>query len=135
MQLCVEVEDEFWADSGERTAAMIQAIGAPNLWVNWDPGNAWAAGERPYPDGYQAVRGRVGHVHFKDVARTGAGAYAYVVDGEIDWPGQMRALQADGYAGYISVEPHMQPKVASARAVLQRLKNLIAEGVQEEIGI
>jgi len=145
VQLCVEVEDEFWADTGARTAAMIQAVGQPNLGVNWDPGNACAAGDRPYPDGYQPVRPWVRHVHFKDVAQTAAGEYAYVVDGEIDWQGQIRALQADGYSGYISVEPHMQPRVASARAALQRLKNLLAASAEqaepsqpekcEEIGI
>jgi sugar phosphate isomerase/epimerase len=126
LQLAVEVEDGFWADTGARTAAMLAAVNHPALGVNWDPGNAYVAGDEPYPAGYQAVRGYVHHVHFKDVARAPDGRYAYCVEGDLDWAGQIAALAADGYQGYISVETHMQPKVKSARAVLERLRALIA---------
>jgi sugar phosphate isomerase/epimerase len=126
LQIAVEVEDAFWADTGERTAEMMKAVDHPALGVNWDPGNAFVAGDTPYPDGYQAVREYVRHVHFKDVARDGDRDYHYVTDGEIDWAGQIRALVTDGYDGYISVETHMQPKVSSARAMCRRLEGLVA---------
>ena len=93
--------------------------------MNWDPGNAFFAGETPYPDGYRAVRGLVGHVHFKDARRTSTGELEYVADGQIDWAGQIRALQQDGYSGYISVETHLRPKVAEANAGLARLRQLV----------
>lgn len=127
LQLLVEVEEGFWADTGSRTAAMIRAVNHPALGVNWDPGNALPAGDVPYPDGYQTVREYVRHVHFKDVAVGPDGSAHYVVEGEIDWRGQIRALAEDDYDGYIAVETHMQPKVTSARAVLERLQALIAE--------
>jgi sugar phosphate isomerase/epimerase len=98
------------------------------LLVNWDPGNAYHAGDSPYPGGYEAVRPFVAHVHFKDVSREAAGGYRYAVEGDIDWAGQIAALKRDGYAGYISVESHMQPKVGSARALLHRLRRLIEAG-------
>ena len=126
LQLVVEVEDGFWADTGAHTAAMLNAIGHPALGANWDPGNAYVAGDEPYPSGYQALRPYVRHVHFKDVVRQATGSFAYAVEGDINWDGQIAALAADGYDGYISVETHMQPKVKSARAVLERLRALIA---------
>lgn len=127
LKLVIEVEDQFWADTGRHTADIVQAINLPALGVNWDPGNAIAAGDRPYPDGYQAVKEYIRHVHFKDVIRLAQGEFRYDINGEIDWPGQIQALVSDGYRGFISVEPHMQPKVASAKALCQRLRYLISE--------
>ncbi len=126
LQLVIEVEDGFWADTGANTAALLRAVNHPALGVNWDPGNAIVAGDIPYPEGYGAVRDYVRHVHFKDVTRVN-GVFQYTVEGEIDWGGQIRALAADGYDGCISVETHMQPKVSSARAMLKRLHALLAE--------
>lgn len=125
LELSIEVEADFWLDTGSRSAAILQAIDHPALGVNWDPGNAFVAGDTPYPDGYEAVRDYVQHVHFKDIARDDDGTHRYVVDGQIDWEGQIQRLKIDGYKGYISVETHMQPKVSNAKAVFQRLQHLI----------
>jgi sugar phosphate isomerase/epimerase len=126
IRLMIENEDGFWADTGARTAEMVRAVDHPALGINWDPGNAFFADDDPYPTGYEAVRGRLQHVHFKDAMRDTNGALHYVANGEIDWAGQIRALVADGYDGFISIETHIRPKVASARAALERLRSLIA---------
>lgn len=126
IRLAVENEDGFWADTGTRTAQMVQTINHPALGINWDPGNAFFADDDPYPTGYHAVRGWVQHVHFKDAMRDPNGGFRYVADGEVDWAGQIRALVADDYDGYISIETHIRPKAASARAALERLRSLIA---------
>jgi sugar phosphate isomerase/epimerase len=130
-QLVIETEAGFWADTGANTAALVRAVDHRALGVNWDPGNVLAAGAEPYPAGYAAVRGMVRHVHFKD-ARPAPGGEpgnepVWAIDGVIDWAGQVNALAADGYQGYISIEHHMRPKVASARASLERLRTLIAQ--------
>jgi sugar phosphate isomerase/epimerase len=130
--LAVENEDGFWADTGSRTAEMVQAINHPALRINWDPGNAFFAGDDPYPTGYGSVRGLVQHVHFKDAMRDKNGDFHYVADGEVDWADQIRALMADDYDGFISIETHIRPKVASARAALERLRSLIST-VKENI--
>jgi sugar phosphate isomerase/epimerase len=127
LQLAIEVEDEFWADTGQRTAALVSGIDHPALGVNWDPGNAFMAGDTPYPDGYQAVRRWVRHVHFKDVEVNAEGRRRYAVHGQIDWAGQIQALARDGYAGYISIETHMRPKVQVARLELDRVRRLVEE--------
>jgi len=126
LDLLIEVEAGFWADSGERTAELVRKIGQPALGINWDPGNSIETGELPYPAGYQAAREYIRHVHFKDVVRGESGNFRYEINGEIDWVGQVNALERDGYQGYISVEPHMTPKVSSVRKLSDRLKELIA---------
>ena len=125
IQIVVENEEGFWADTGMRTADMVRTVNHPCLGVNWDPGNAFAAGDKPFPEGYKKVRGLVRHVHFKDAVRGENGLVQQVVEGQIDWAGQIRALHEDGYAGFISVETHMRPKVQSGRASVQRLLALI----------
>jgi len=127
MQLLIEVEAEFWADTGQRTAAMIEAIGHPALRVNWDPGNAFMAGDTPYPHGYNAVRHLVKHVHFKDAEVDSRGKRRYTLHGQIDWAGQIKALVDDGYQGYISVETHLRPKVQVAKKELEMLRRLIEQ--------
>lgn len=76
------------------------------------------------------MRPFVRHVHFKDITRLEDGSYRYVITGDIDWAGQLAALRHDGYAGYISVETHMEPKVAAARAATARLQQLLASADQ-----
>jgi sugar phosphate isomerase/epimerase len=125
LELVLEVEADFWADTGANTAAIMRAVAHPALGVNWDPGNAIVAGDTPFPDGYEAVRDYIRHVHFKDVAFAANNHYCYVLQGDIDWAGQINALLSDGYDGYISVETHMEPKVGSAKAMTERLKKLI----------
>ncbi len=127
LRLAIEVEEGFWADTGENTARIVEAVGHPALGVNWDPGNAFPAGDTPYPDGYDAVRDHVYHVHFKDVVKIHGGSYEYAVDGDIDWEGQIRALARDEYDGYISVETHMYPKVRFAKRMTERLQELLAD--------
>lgn len=125
--LAVETEGEFWADIGERTARMVRAVNHPALRINWDAANAFFGSDsEPYPSGYEAVRGLVCHVHFKDVSRYLEGTPRIVPEGRIDWASQIRALIVDGYEGFISVETHARPKVAEARASLERLRRLIA---------
>jgi sugar phosphate isomerase/epimerase len=125
LRLAIELEDGFWADTGAHASEVVRSVNHPALGINWDPGNAIVAGDTPYPDGYEAVRGLVWHVHFKDVEQAPQGVYRYAVTGCIDWAGQVRALVRDGYDGYISVETHMRPKVQSAQAVLARLRQLV----------
>ncbi|MDQ7820528.1 MAG: sugar phosphate isomerase/epimerase family protein [Armatimonadota bacterium] len=123
--LLLENEHICWADTGARTAALVRQIGSPALQVNWDPGNAFAAGECPYPDGYAAVRGLVGHVHVKDARRHVSGHIEWATHGEIDWRGQVSALLADGYDGYLVIETHVRPKIAAVRATLRRLQEAL----------
>lgn len=128
IQLVVENETGFWADTGERTAAIVKAVNHPALGVNWDPGNAFFEGDVPYPDGYHPLRGWVRHVHYKDASRDGAGNAQVTGEGQIDWRGQIQALAADGYDGYISIETHLRPKVAAARAALEKIRSFAQFG-------
>lgn len=126
LTLLVETEEGHWANTGARTAELIEAVGSDALAANWDPANALIDGDVPYPAGYDAVRRHVRNVHFKDVIRHPDGSWNIAAEGQVDWTGQIAALKADGYGGAIAVEPHLSPSVASTRDALKRLRTLIA---------
>jgi sugar phosphate isomerase/epimerase len=133
LELLVETEEGFWADTGARSAALIERVGNPSLGINWDPANALIEGDVPFPDGYTAVRRHVRNVHFKDARRYPDGSWELLAEGDVDWSGQIGALKADGYCGPIAVEPHLAPSVASTRRALARLRALI-EAAQAKSG-
>jgi sugar phosphate isomerase/epimerase len=123
VQLVIEVQDH-----GIRAADLVRRVDHPALGISWTPASAYAAGDpNPFPDGYAHVRPYVRHVHFKDVKLDEHGEPVWALDGLIDWRGQIAALQADGYDGYISIEPHVRPKIDGVLKTFDRLRGLIAE--------
>lgn len=131
MILAIENEHACFAGTGAETARLIEKIGSKNVRAVWDPGNAFCAGEVPFPMGYEAIKPFAVHVHAKDARSAGPGKQEWCVigDGEIDWAGQMRALKRDGYSGLISLETHYDrpTKEAASRACLAALKRLVEE--------
>ncbi len=91
-------------------AKTMAAVQSPHFMLNWDPGNAAAAGEKsPYPDGYALLpKARIGHCHVKSAVTEPDGKYKWapVGEGAVDWVGQFRALKTDGYKYAVSLETH-----------------------------
>ena len=131
------LENEFSCNvgTGAEAAAMLNAVKAPALGVNWDPGNAYDAGERaPYPDGYNKLdKSRIWHMHLKDatLGPKGESAWMPIGAGKIDYVGQFRALLKDGYKGTLSLETHYlnkaKDKEASSRESMEGLLKVIRE--------
>jgi len=129
--LVMENDFECNLGSGILAARMLEDVDSPCLRLLWDPGNAFFVGETAYPDGYQRSKHLIGHVHVKDAAldpQTGQPRWVALGSGQIDLMGQLRALQADGYAGVVSMENHFTPQggdqeagVRQSFAGLQRL--------------
>lgn len=111
-----------WADTGENLSLVARAVGVK---VVWDPGNAAAAGGECFPAGHAAVRDLVGHVHIKDW-RPEVG-WAVLGEGVLDWPGQLTALEADGYEGHYCIESHLEDdRVDVARRNAEYLRARLA---------
>lgn len=108
IRLLLENEFACYLGTGVETARVLKQIDSPELAAVWDPGNAYYAGERPYPDGYRAIKPWVAHVHVKDAVRgpDGKTQFVKVGEGQVDYPGQIEELRADGYQGVLSLETH-----------------------------
>src|SRR5260370_7112161 len=66
------LENEFACNTATaaEAAKTLAGVQSPAFMVNWDPGNAAARGETPYPDGYNLLpKNRIGHCHCKDLAK------------------------------------------------------------------
>ena len=129
--LLLENEHACYLGTGKEAARVIEKIGSPALKLLWDPGNAFMAGETPFPAGWEAAAPHVVHVHVKDARSTEAGqpAWCVVGEGDIDYKGQLAALKASGYAGAVSLETHYKAPGGDAelasRQCLDGLKRLI----------
>jgi sugar phosphate isomerase/epimerase len=107
--LLLENEHACNTATGQEAARTLGAVPSPYFKLNWDPGNAAAAGETPYPSGYAFLpKDRIGYMHCKDVVRTADGKSSWMAMGRgiIDWAGQFSALVKDGYRGTVSLETH-----------------------------
>jgi L-ribulose-5-phosphate 3-epimerase len=109
------LENEFACNTATaaEAAQTLAAVQSPSLMVNWDPGNAAARGEIPYPYGYNLLpKNRIGHCHCKDIKAIAKATdskepgWAAMGAGVIDWVGQLTALKRDGYHYAVSLETH-----------------------------
>ena len=118
--LAIENEPVCSVGTGRELGALLKVLEAratadlrPYLGGLWDPGNALAAGETPYPNGYEALKDRrVVHVHLKDLTFTPEGEPTFVPvgEGQVDYAGQLHALAEAGYEGAFVLEPHYNPE-------------------------
>jgi len=143
-QIILLLENEMACNtgSGKEAIATMKAIREPNFMLNWDPGNsATFADDVPYPDDYnQLPKNRIGHCHVKDTIRKPDAKFEWapVGGGIIDWVGQFKAFQRDGYHLALSLETHwhggkpesgssMGVPEASTRASMKGLKEALAK--------
>ena len=108
--LVIGIENEHACNiaTGQETARLLAAVDAPALQVIWDPANALVAGEKAFPDGYNALPiARIVHVHAKDCdVRDQVPVFGPLGEMAVNWPGQLAALARDGYQRTISLETH-----------------------------
>lgn len=107
-RLVLENEAVCWGDTGVEAAALLRRVGAGNLRLCWDPGNAARAGSAdPFPGEYGQLRDLVAHVHLKNYDPAGD-RWSPMEVGVVDWPGQLRALAGDEYGGFLVIETHTE---------------------------
>jgi len=106
--LVLENEPACNTATGAESAKVLEAVKSRSFMLNWDPGNAAASGEIPFPDGYNLLpKDRIGHCHCKDTVKKGKHFdWAPMGGGMIDWAGQYKALKRDGYHFAVSLETH-----------------------------
>jgi len=130
--LALENEHACYLGSGEETARVLKKIGSPYLRAIWDPGNAYCTGEIPFPNGYEAIKDFIVHIHLKDALGSDEKTYKFesIGDGQIDYQGQFRALKNDGYKGWLSLETHFTPEGGDSEAGSRRCLAVLNEMLQ-----
>ena len=101
-----ENEKNIYGDTPQRCLDIVESVGSQQLRLVWDPANFVQCGVQPFTDGYPLLRPYLDYLHIKDaVMATGAVVPAGEGDGEL--PQTLRALGADGFDGFFSMEPHL----------------------------
>jgi sugar phosphate isomerase/epimerase len=121
IMITVENEPGFWFDTGRNSKDLLAEIGSPHIRANWDPANAIGTDEKPYPDGYEALKGFIGNVHAKDTDSHALERCVAIGEGLVDWKGQIRALVEDQIVPHITIETHVLPLIEKS---LQNIKTI-----------
>ena len=100
-----ENEKDIYGDIIDRCVDLFQTIDDPHLRNVLDPANFLQCAQVPYPDAYNALRPWTQYVHVKDVKADGTLVPAG--EGEAHWPELLQQLRADGYSGFLALEPHL----------------------------
>ncbi len=104
--LAHENEKEIYGDTPDRCADLITAVGSPALRATFDPANFVQCGVRPFSAAYPLLRPFLAYLQVKDaLAATGEVVPAGQGDGELRET--LAALRDSGFAGYMSLEPHL----------------------------
>lgn len=104
--LLLENEGGLWADRPERCLDLLEGVSSPALRLTLDAGNFASLGVATADVAYPMLRPWLAHIQIKDVvSATGQVVPAGEGDGQIRE--LLAAAVADGYGGYLSLEPHL----------------------------
>jgi inosose dehydratase len=124
-----------WVETPDETRRLLDLTDSAILGLCFDTGHWAFAGGDPV-QGIHEFSDRIWHVHFKDhepdVARqsreqawdgptsVGHGVFCELGNGDVDFPGVLKALQEIGYAGWIVVEQDVLPGMGTPKGSAQR---------------
>lgn len=101
-----ENEKDIYGDIPRRCLDIVTAVDSPKLRLAWDAANFVQVGVRPFTEGYAQLRPYLAYIQIKDALLADASVVvAGAGDGEV--VETVRALRADGFDGFFSLEPHL----------------------------
>ncbi len=102
-----ENEKEIVGDTPQRCRALLEAVSSPHLRFIWDPANFVQVGAAEQVDRYwDMLSPYIGYIHIKD-ARLSDGSVTPAGEGDGQVKELLLKLQASGYDGVLSLEPHL----------------------------
>ncbi|NGP45617.1 sugar phosphate isomerase/epimerase [Bacillaceae bacterium SIJ1] len=130
MLLLLENEGACNGGYASEVSSMVKKVNSSHLKALWDPGNEEHGGRSAFPQGYEEVKGLIGHVHLKDayIQTDGQPRCVPIGDGHVAYLEQLQAIDHDGYRGLFTIETHYVPedgtKMDGTQLTLDGLKRL-----------
>lgn len=105
---------------------MMEQVGSPNFKLTFDPCNYYYIGLEPFPLAYEILHPYIAYIQVKDGSYYSPDLHSqntlwkkfkdfdreYIMQplgqGGINWFGLIERLKADGYKGFLSLEPHSE---------------------------
>lgn len=106
-----ENEKGVYGDTPQRVVDLMSSIDSPSYRSIFDPANYVQSGAKPVDEAYPLVKEWVDYIHVKDVtiptAEHPIGVITPAGQGDGQFQELFAALKADGFDGFISIEPHL----------------------------
>ena len=101
-----ENEKDIYGDIPERGVELVTTMDSPNYRAIFDPANYVQCGIKPVDEAYPVVKEYTDYIHIKD-AKASDSSVVPAGEGDGQVRELMRSLHADGYDGFVSIEPHL----------------------------
>lgn len=156
-RMLLEADPSVNTSNHTRLAEFLSLLNQKVFGAVYDPGNDLYDPllETPYPQGYDAIYPQLWHVHVKDGIFDNSGKPVCVKpgSGQVGWSEVLHRLVADGYQGWLTLEPHYRKNVTlteeqmripqgsgftqggieAAEESAEALKELLAEAEKEKV--
>jgi sugar phosphate isomerase/epimerase len=106
VMLVHENEKGIFGDIGRRCMDLMKSVNSPKLRCAFDFANFVQVGERPI-DNWKLLKPFTAHVHIKDAKRE-SGQVVPAGEGDGDIEQILIDAYADGYRGFLTLEPHLK---------------------------
>lgn len=104
VMLLHENEKGIYGDTAERCLDIFETVKSDNLRAVFDPANFVQCGVSTYPHAFELLKSHVAYMHIKDARGE---TVVPAGEGEGHVKEILSALYADGYEGFLSLEPHL----------------------------
>ncbi|MFH5800764.1 sugar phosphate isomerase/epimerase family protein [Haladaptatus sp. CMAA 1911] len=131
-----ENEKDIYGDTAERCRDVLTTVDSPNLRAAFDPANFVEIGVEAYPYAFALLAEYVEYLHVKDAEMGERGEIRPAGEGDGRFDDLIRVLDARGFDGFASLEPHLQYAGASTglsgpdgfRTAADAFRSVLAEG-------
>ncbi len=125
--LLVEPEPGLLIETCDQFLELMQHLDSPAVGLNFDIGHAYCVGDDPATSIPRVAR-YIRHFHLEDIAATRVHHHLIPGEGAIDFAATLRAIQAIGYHGWVTIElyPYVDDPDDAARLALQRITHILA---------
>jgi sugar phosphate isomerase/epimerase len=126
VKLLIEPEPDLLIEKFGEYLEFMERIDSPSVGLNFDIGHAYCVGEDPQ-DWVARMASHTVHYHLEDIADTRVHRHLIPGRGAIDFEATVKAIQATGYDGWLTVElyPYIESPDDAAREAHAYLSALL----------
>ena len=137
-RLLIEADPSVMTTNHRAVADLLKQLDSQVFGAIYDPGNDLfdPLKELPFPDGYQAVKPYLVHIHIKDVVFDKSGKPVCVAPGlgKVGYQELLKQLKVDGYNSWLSLEPHYRKDIRLTEAQMRMPQGTaFSEGGEEAV--
>ena len=123
VDLLIEPEPLLLIEKFEQYLEFMQRVDSPRVGLNFDIGHAFCVGDDP-ASWIPRLASHTRHYHIEDINAQRVHHHLIPGEGVLDFPPILRAIQASGYTGWVTVElyPYLTDPDTAGRRALEVLR-------------